>query len=511
MKRGYWLLIIGMLFSVLSLTGCGQQVTMEEKILEQSEEQPLEGSFYVCTSENITYQFEKKTYTRDESLKLYETMNQLKEKAATYLGVEPKAKATICVVEETPLGGSYALGQTFYSTRDDWEKGRCDEWYIQAIYGIRKPWVAVGIANNSSLKGVSTEDLSTYYSESEDFSDLALFGARFIKSMNYKEDYAICASTASQLVDYALKNYGVEKLLAGEISVKEKNAWLKSIGVTKEYPEYLEEIFGSAEYEKSKDCALVVKCGNATFELILNSVFKSAKELQRLIEAEYYFRMEGKTLCESNLASDSQNVERKYHYCILDEKTPPDWDQPNYETGEMRITSYGWTIARKVNAYEMLMLANEESDWKIWAYSELFYYMSKEYSDVAGKGFIQFCIDRYQEHADGGNEVIKKYLMLTDGGKGEINVRLYLDLKALDSRGKEDSIKSDFRLNSHAGVEEQLTFSEYVSYIAYISEKYGEDAIKQHLLKNVPFSDLVGKSDNILIVEWRKYLKYLEE
>lgn len=521
-------LLCGILFVGVLLTGCNdKKIEFNTVSLEKTEENLVEGEFYQYKDGKVTYLFETKSFRMEECQQFYEEMQGVREQLERYLKIKADKEAAIYVQAKTEYGGSYVIGQSLFLNKRDWDKYRAREWLTQVYYGIRQPWVAVGITANAcdnvSMKGnkgaedyTATIDLKEHYTNSEDLSELVLFGGCMIKSLNYEEDYLVSYETAASLTDFLVKK-GLEKeLVASEVGAKEKQEWLTSIGVNREYNELGEPLLAKASYSKEEGCDLVVSLEKESFRLATNFFLTSARKMQKLIEANQYARNQASEIIEAYIPELKGKEKEVFNYRTCMSPYTFRWDMDD-ETKEHEMEGQGHTFNRKTLEYDLRVdrkdLLREIS---IQALSGWLCMSDDKYWDVSGAFEDQ--VERMAYEADyllyEEYSMVKRMLEIEQKNifAKKDRTRLLYDLRAIyDVDGKDPVFSICKGSLKDATAEQKLSYDKFCSFQYYIGAEYGKDVLCKHLLQGESYESLTGKKESVLIMQWTKYLEGIKE
>ena len=504
--------VIGTVFVFgLLLTGCNGSAKFEKEKIQRSDDNPVAYQVYSATDGNVTFQFEKDYYQEDQAQKIIKEVQALLDKAEKYTGMKSSQKFTFCVLDNTPFGGTYQKNHTVYCTISDLEHGNYKPWILQAAYGFKQPWAAFGMSQNISSKGVDSTDLKKHYSVKENMIDLTLFGGCFLQEISTKEDYNMAVSTASQLVDFLLKNDKSEQMIQGTIGKKEKQDWLTSIGVKEQYSEPGEEAFGRAAYGKNSQCVLEIKDYPTTFQMNLIPLIKNSADMRDWVIEDYLARSKMAFYMEKylNIKPDYKKVTQNNYLLKADYKDGyyNEKDNTNYYTIDSHVFGFR-------SAFSLLLAEKDKpNNWKDFIIS---YVLASNSVPEPGKGTAQDYQRYLDERVDDkliSQQEYDAYLRNdTDYLQNhQIDLRLVWDIFALYRKDQDEIIFKRWEiLPTKATEEEKLTTYEEISFINYINANCGEDVVVRRLLCNEDDQKLTGKSTQELLTGWRNYLKTLK-
>lgn len=507
-------LVIGTVFVLgLAITGCGSSsLEFTKTQVQRSKNNPAAYSVYSALEGKITYQFDQNFYDEKVALNYVEQFKELEKKAQEYTGVKSNNKITICVLETTPFGGTYVKDHTLYCTISDLKNGDYQPWFMQAYYNLQQPWTAFGINQNIGSKGVSKKDLAQYYEKNENLVDLTMFGGCFIKEISSVEDYEVAVSTASQFVDYLVKNKMTDKMIQGKIGTQDKQNWLSSIGVKNEYKEAGEDAFGKSTYTKNEQCVLEIQGNPTTFQMNLTSLISNSADMRNWVIEDYEARTKMKGYLEKYLnKKQDEETATKTVYLVTEDTTDSNYDEKS-NTNYYTIQNYVFSFrSAYVAAYDV---QKEQNDWREFVLS--YWMISNLYKDQ-DKGIAkeyQLNMDEHKNEDYFTNQQYEAYLKNdTDYMQNHLmNIRLMNDIRAKYTSKNDQLICSRWEIiQNKATEEEKLSELEELSFINYIGEQYGEDVVVRHLLCREDFQNLTGKSTRELVAAWRTYLDTLKK
>lgn len=493
------------------ITGCNHSLKYEKKEVQRSEDNAAAYRVFSATDGKFTYQFGEYLFQEELAQKVVKEVQTFQEKAEKYTGVKVNQKINLCVLEETPYGGTYLKDHTVYCTLSDLDKGNYKPYLMQAFYNLKQPWTAFGITQNISSKGVDSTDLKKHYSVKENLVDLTLFGGCFLKDISREEDYKVAVSTSSQLVDYLVKNKKTDQMIKETIGKKEKQDWLTSIGVKEKYSEPGEEAFGRAAYGKNSQCVLEIKDSPTTFQMNLIPLIKNSADMRDWVIEDYLATSKMAFYMEKylNIKPDYKKVTQNNYLLKADyrDSSYNEKENTNYYTIDSHVFGFR-------SAFSLVLAGKDKSNnWKDFIVS---YVLASNSVTEPGKGTAQDYQRYMDERVDDKLISQQEYDVYLKNDTDylqnhQIDLRLVWDIFALYRKDQNEIIAHRWRiLPTQASEEEKLTTYEEISFINYINANYGEDVVVRRLLCNEVDQKLTGKSKQELLTEWRNYLKTLK-
>lgn len=522
MKKRRYLMIGVVVYIMICLAGCGhEKYVIKERMIEDETNQ-IQGVFLCVNVNGRTYQFEKETFDKEDVNTYIDKMEAVRERAESYLTKEARENISVVLMGQTPYTGTYVKDSCLYCTKNDLEHDNYKEWYIEACYNINQPFIAVGIAQNSSEEGASRMNLQAHYDNSEDLSELVLFGGCFVKELCYEEDYEISRATASSFVDYLIKNKGTDYLLKEKIGADDKQEWLRSIGVNRTYDENAERALKNANYSKSPKGVMQVQIDKSIFDLNCTESAEDAKIMQQLITLEIEARQLAEKLTDQYCSEKKQELPLM-HYVFSsfdDERDNVQFDISN-KSVYLEVQSSNLHYYRLF--YSLQQYVEIRKCWRERVYSYWKAIFSMDNCEVGYRRDYQKKLNDYIIGANRGDKACEMYLKMDRDymENREFDIRTYYDAEASVIYNKKVIFAGDLvttwsdlqiweihRINhKEATAEEKITINQYISFGCYIVEQYGEEVLERHLLGRESFDDLTGKSMVQLLSEWRSYLR----
>lgn len=465
--------------------------------------------------DEISIGFLEGLYTDNE---LSIRLNQIKsdyEVIKNKLDVIPDV-VNLYVLEETIAGGSYIVGDSIFCDQADFESGDYKKLFIKRVLGIEDQWIVEGLHGYVYGDYVDTKILADYYESADDLSVLSLSYLRFIRELNTEQDLEIAIDTSVAIASFVVQSSGYEAL-DGWLSANNINMWLQFIGADVVYEDPYDGLMSRVHFDVDGYYIAKVTTENDVIYLdIVEESVEGAEDMERFI----YRVVHGHAYILNYLMSEAPGhftglYEGPITYYLSD-----DIYQSQINAHSIRMNHDGalnilmsqliledyqdnlWTIPILTNHISRVQLPNELStiNEHIYAivtegtYEEAIYTQVFDYvrTYMNGKGVTFDDIDGF---------VARYYYDAT--AFGQLQNPDFMRLGALSV-----PIYEDWQLDSaHRMTGDELTYSQAISFVAYLIDTYSLDAYMVLYESSMDFVAAYGKDYNILKLDWRSYLE----
>lgn len=255
----------------LSCVGCGSKIEITEITQKRTEECERSFEAWKVNGQYAEYVIEKSVEEdKENALELVKSLEEQEEKILDYTNTTLEKPISVWIVNTDIVGtgnitDTYVSNKSIITGKEQVENGEYLATYVKESTGIKSYWLAYGIIaeaiNDEKSMDYRNKQLAEYYENAENMGILGLADTRFLSQLCTEEEIQIARDTAASFYDYWKGKQKTEDIneLSESLNEKdlteEKNDWLTSIGVTKEYDYPYEGLYDisvgiSHQYEK---------------------------------------------------------------------------------------------------------------------------------------------------------------------------------------------------------------------------------------------------------------------
>lgn len=250
MKQKKMTKILFILCAMFMLSACNSKIEITE--INQPRTETCARSFDAWKVSGIYAEYIiEKTVEQDKNaaLQLVEKIEEQEREILEYIDWKVDNPISVWIVNTDIVGtgnitDSYVLDKKIITGKEQIENGEYFATYVKKATGIQNSWIAYGITGTVTEKEAtkdSGKELARYYENTEDMRILGLADTRFLSGICSEEEIQIAKKTAISFYTYWKEQQGTDDIkklgesLKGKNLTEEKNNWLTSIGVKKEY------------------------------------------------------------------------------------------------------------------------------------------------------------------------------------------------------------------------------------------------------------------------------------
>ena len=521
MKQKKMTKILLILCIMFMLSACNSKIEITEIIQPRTETCARSFDAWKVSGIYAEYIIEKNVeQDKNAALQLVEKIEEQEKEILEYIDWKVDNPISVWIVN-TDIAGtgnitdSYVLDKKIITGKEQIENGEYFATYVKETTGIQNSWLAYGITGTVTEKGAMKDrekELASYYENAENMGILGLADTRFLSVLCSADEIQIAKKTAISFYTYWKEQQGtddikkLEESLKGKNLTEEKNNWLNSIGVKKEYAYPYEGLYDiTAGISKKYSRGISASGTYADYEMKLQDdpgyFMSSVKNVERFLYENQRGAKELHEYLEKAENSNLLHLNRNANY-IIEEQNNSYQELGGYTdifTGEITIDS-PYVLYCHLHELTHLWSQTEQQNStieKIWF----------------GEGFA--CYGALQ---------VKEYCGIDIGSFKDADF-LWCQAKMLESAGKKEA-EDILELYGQAGgslEEDKFDHTLFNNVYVYSNvEKYGlEEAVKRYdysyyesfvnyLIENYSLEDVIEVVTNHQTVE-ETFKKSFEE
>jgi len=514
------LVIAGLSFSFI---GCNKKSTEPFDIPTSFQEQKsqfydsdIQDNMTIMVGETKHYSltFAKDGFSNDETegikVKIAGTLNQIYKKSK----VLPKENIDVYVFPDSKFQGFNSNGNKVFCSNSDLENGDYQYQLVQSYFGIFDPCISLGLTGYINGKEYDSDILKTYFSKEENIELLHLFGPRFMKDWNEKEDYEIAEMTAISLTKFIIQEKGIQELT--DIDETVKNTWLKEIGSPFTYREN-DIKYDNFQYTQSENHVKIFT-DDARYNIDKTELFNTAKQVENLVVTQIKWKKELKEYLQLHAPKyyNSHDLDMTISYILKKRNSS---EESNYAVNNViTVLNADGAVFHELGHVFFplsLPLANMKGDG-IAEYISLIlcpYEQRREpYSMIIFEDGVH---DEYIPYGESVKLYYEGYCKKDNYSNSEINIEYLIDALAIATLKKEyfselypfsKSINDVYKIESDIEGNE-LTYIQSCSFISYLCKGYSFDTVLSYCTTSNTCEEVFQKGYEELKHEWLDYLE----
>ena len=334
MKRSLLILFLSIIFT---LSACNSAIEIQEVTQSRTETCARSFDAWKVSGTYAEYIIEKTAEPdKNAALQMAKELEEQEKEILKYMDCDVDSPISVWIVNTDVAGtggitDSYVLDKTIITGKEQIENGEYFATYIKETTEIKNTWLAYGIIAEATEKEEATndseKDFARYYENAEDMGILGLADTRFLSELCAEEEVQIARKTAVSFYHYLKKQQQSSDIreLAGNLSGKdltqEKNEWLTSIGVNREYDYPYEGLYDitagiSKKYSKGISASGIY----ADYEIALQDdpacFMSNVENVERFLYENQQGAKELRDYMKKAENSDLLNLDRRAEYFI---------------------------------------------------------------------------------------------------------------------------------------------------------------------------------------------------
>lgn len=518
------LVVVGVLFSFI---GCNKKSNEPIDIPTSFQEQKskfydseIQDNMIIMVGETKHYNltFSKDGFddneTEDIKAKIAATLNQIYKKTKTL----PKEKIDVYVFPDSKFQGFNSNENKVFCSTSDIENKDYQYQLVQSYFGIFDPCISLGLTGYINDKEYDNNVLKAYFSKEENIELLHLFGPRFMKDWNEKEDYEIAEMTAIALTKFIIQEKGAKQLT--DIDHTVKNAWLKEIGSPFTYLEN-ETKYDNFKYIQGED-QLKIYTDDAMYHIDKIEYFNTSRQVENLIITQIKWKKELKEYLQTQAPEyyNSHDLDMTISYRLTKRNSPEEMNNANDNC--ITVLNNDYMVFHELgHIFFPPPFASMKGDG-IAEYVSLIlcpYDMRREsyvniiYEDRIHGEYLPY--EKYLPYDESVKLYYEGYCKKDDYSSSEINREYLIDALAIATLKKEyfsevrtfsQSIDEVYKIESDIEGNE-LTYIQSCSFISYLFNQYSFDTVLKYCTTLKTCKDVFLKDYKELKEEWLDYLE----
>ncbi|WP_281531937.1 hypothetical protein [Anaerocolumna aminovalerica] len=514
------LVITGLSFSFI---GCnkksGEPFDIPTSFQEQKSQfydSDIQDNMIIMVGETKHYSltFAKDGFSNDEiesiKVKIAGSLNQIYKKTKEF----PKDNIDVYVFPDSKFQGFNSNENKVFCSASDIESGDYRYQLVQSYFGVSNPCISLGLTGYINDKEYDRDILKTYFSKEENIELLHLFGPRFMKDWNEKEDYEMAEMTAISLTKFTIQEKGIEKLT--DIDETVKNAWLKEIGSPFTYREN-DIKYNNFQYAQSENHVKIFT-DDARYNIDKTEFFNTAKQIENLVVTQIKWKKELKEYLQIYAPEyyNSHDFDMTIPYIL--KKRNSSEERNNANNNIITVLNVDDTVFHELGHIffpSPLQWGNMKSDG-IADYASLIlcpYDRRREwYSNIILEDRNH---DKYLPYGESVKLYYEGYCKKDNYSNSEINIEYLIDALAIATLKKEyfselypfsKSINDVYKIESDIEGNE-LTYIQSCSFISYLCKGYSFDTVLSYCTTSNTCEEVFQKGYEELKHEWLDYLE----
>lgn len=508
---------------IFSFSGCNKKSTEPFEIPTSFQEQ--KSQFYdsenqdnmtimVGETKHYSLTFAKDGFSNDETedikVKIATTLNQIYKKSKTL----PKENIEVYVFPDSKFQGFNSNENKVFCSTSDIENEDYQYKLVQSYFGIFDPCISLGLTGYINDKEYDSNGIKSYFSKEENIELLHLFGPRFMKDWNEKEDYEIAEMTAISLTKFIIQEKGIKQLT--DIDETVKNAWLKEIGSPFTYRDN-DIKYDNFEYIQSEDHVKIFT-DDARYNIDKTEFFNTTKQVENLVVSQIKWKKELKEYLQIHAPEyyNSHDLDMTIPY-ILKKRNSPE-ESNNADNNIITVLNVDDAVFHELGHIffpSPLRSGNMKRDG-IAEYVSLIlcpYDLRRErYSNIILEDRNH---DEYLPYGESVKLYYEGYCKKDNYSNSEINIEYLIDALAIATLKKEyfselytfsKSINDVYKIESDIEGNE-LTYIQSCSFTSYLCNRYSFDTVLNYCTTLKTCKDVFQKDYEELKEEWLDYLE----
>lgn len=520
-KVQYIILTLVTAWLIFSFIGCNKKSTDPFDIPTSFQEQKsqfydseIQDNMIIMVGETKHYSltFTKDGFDNDEAenikVKIATTLNQIYKKSK----ILPKENIDVYVFPDSKFQGFYSNENKVFCSTSDIENEDYQYQLVRSYFGISNPCINLGLTGYIKDKEYDTNVLKTYFSKEENLELLHLFGPRFMKDWNEKEDYVIAEMTAIALIKFIIQEKGIKQL--NDIDETVKNAWLKEIGSPFTY--HNNEIkYDNFKYIQDEN-NVKIYTDDAMYNIDKTEYFNTAKQVENLIVTQIKWKKELKEYLQIHAPEyyNSHDFDMTIPYSINKRNSTEEHNKAHNNIINL-LNNDGAVFHELGHIFFPLQVVDMKREG-IAEYTSLIlcpYDQRREvYSNIIFEDRIH---DEYLPYGVSVKLYYERYCKKDNYSNSVINMEYLIDALAIATLKNEyfselttfsTSIKDVYKAESEIEGNE-LTYIQSCSFISYLCNQYSFDTVLSYCTTLKTCEDVFHKDYEELKEEWLDYLE----